>query len=175
MTFELFDTLVQSRHWIEHLIVLMLVLVLLSIGLEELLLDDLNLLLELSITILLLIQVYLNIGTCRNCLQRELLWLVSVFLKVFDFLFQLPGFINGFFTFYYRLFFLLESYLALSCFGTEDHWQELGVLLDLLEFVWDLLLLVNSVFQLWLQVLTNLLFSFCSELSLLITLLKLGC
>ena len=73
MTFELFDTLVQSRHGIEHFIVLMLVLVLLGIGFEELLLDDLNLLLELSITILLLIQVYLNIGTCRNCLHRQLL------------------------------------------------------------------------------------------------------
>ena len=40
MTFELFDTLVQSRHGIEHLIVLMLELVLLGIGLEELILDD---------------------------------------------------------------------------------------------------------------------------------------
>ena len=40
MTFELFDTLVQSRHGIEHLIVLLLELVLLGIGLEELILDD---------------------------------------------------------------------------------------------------------------------------------------
>lgn len=145
---EFLDALVERRNRGKHLIVFGLELITLNLGLLEQHLRFLQLHVELSNFVFLVVEVRLDVLSGCNGLNCQLFLAVPLHAEIFDLLFKVASDPAGLFSLFlcrdHGLFDLNTSCsLSLENFGQEE-----GVLFDLVERFSKHFLVLNSLFEL---------------------------